>query len=212
MIEEAPKEAPSPPPEQPKAAEPAKAEAKTDTTLLNEKVAPVALVGAPEKYTEFKPPEGYTWDADSFATAEQLFKDANLSQAGAQRFVDLHTAALKEALEAPAKVWEETRTRWIDEVKRDPEIGGKLDQVKTIVARAIDGLGDPKLAQDFRQAMDFTGAGNNPAFIRAFYKLAQKVTEGTSVPGGTPVEVRSDGTIRQSGPRTAAHALYPNLK
>ena len=177
-------------------------------TLLNEKPKDQPLVGAPEKYEDFKAPEGYEFKSETMDGARTLFKDLNLSQAGAQKLIDFYTAEVKDVMEAPQKAWEETRTKWLEEVKSDPEIGGKLDQVKTTVAKAIDGLGDTKLAFDFRQAMDFTGAGNNPAFIRAFYKLAQKLTEGTSVPGGGPSEVRAPN----QPPRSAAHVLYPNLK
>ena len=178
-----------------------------EKTLLND-VKPQEMNGAPEKYADFTPPEGYEFRGETLDGARTLFKELNLSQAGAQRLVDFHAAELKAAMEAPAKQWEETRAQWLEQVKSDPEIGGKLDQVKSTVARAIDGLGDPKLASEFRQAMDFTGAGNNPAFIRAFYKLAQKLSEGTMVPGGGPSEVRAP----DQPPRSAAHALYPNLK
>ena len=177
------------------------------TTLLND-VKDAPLTGAPDKYGDFTAPEGYEFKADTMDGARTLFKELNLSQAGAQRLVDFHTAELKAVMEAPAKQWEETQAQWLGEVKSDPEIGGKLDQVKVTVAKAIDGLGDPKLASEFRRAMDFTGAGNNPAFIRAFYKLAQKVTEGTTVPGGGPVEVKAPN----APPATAAHRMYPNLK
>ena|SRR5215472_13787936 len=212
-IEPAPTE--TPPPEPPKETTPATPTPPTpsDTTkqgetLLNEKAKPAELTGAPEKYADFKAPEGYEFRAETMPGAQTLFKELNLSQAGAQRLVDFHAAELKAVLEAPQKVWEETRAKWLEEVRGDPELGGKLDQVKTTVARAIDGLGDQKLAREFRQAMDFTGAGNNPAFIRAFYKLAQKVTEGHAVTGGSPSEVKAPN----APPRTVAHALYPNLK
>lgn len=139
--------------------------------------------------------------------AAGVFKELNLPQEGAQRLVDLYTKQIQEAVEAPFKLWQQTQEKWISEIKTDPEIGGKLDQVKTTVARAIDGLGDPKLAADFRQAMDYTGAGNNPAFIRAFYKLASKLTEGGFVSGRGPAPQgqRANGASRPS----AAQAMYP---
>jgi hypothetical protein len=56
--------------------------------------------------------------------------------------------------------------------------------------------------------MDYTGAGNNPAFIRAFFKLAERLVEGSHVTGKGPVQVRQDGT---SGRPSAAAAMYPNL-
>ena len=58
--------------------------------------------------------------------------------------------------------------------------------------------------------MNVTGAGNHPAFVRAFWKLAQQVTEGGHVAGRgpSPEGQKAPGEM----PRTAASTLYPNLK
>ncbi|HEX4919320.1 MAG TPA: hypothetical protein VFV92_01095 [Candidatus Bathyarchaeia archaeon] len=138
----------------------------------------------------------------------ETFKELNLSQDGAQKIMDLYNKEVVEAQEGPYKLWQETQDKWRTEIMQDPELGGKLDQVKATVARAIDGLGDPKLATEFRAAMDFTGAGNNPAFIRAFYKLASKLTEGGAAAGGGPA---GSGTPGGNKPPSVAQALYPNL-
>lgn len=135
--------------------------------------------------------------------ASGLFKELGLPQAGAQRLVDLYAKISQSAADAPLQLLQDQQTKWRDEIKADPEIGGKLDQVRATVSKAIDGLGDAKLAQAFREAMDFTGAGNNPAFIRAFYKLAQKVTEGSHVSGNPPNAAKK--------PQSAAQAMYPGL-
>jgi len=132
----------------------------------------------------------------------------NLSQEQGQKLVDFYTAKTAESANEPYKVWQETQEQWVKEVKADREIGHKLNEVKTTISRAIDGLNDPKLASAFREAMDFTGAGNNPAFIKAFYKLAQMVTEGGHVAGSGP----STASQRRAGEvPSAAQAMYPNL-
>ena len=140
--------------------------------------------------------------------ATAVFKELNLPQESAQKLVDFYGKNIREAIQAPFDLWKQTQETWIEELKSDPQIGGKLDEVKTTVAKAIDDLGDPKLAKEFRAAMDFTGAGNNPAFVRAFYKLAQKLTEGSHVSGNKP----SSHGQNPSGtgvPRTIADAMYP---
>jgi len=121
--------------------------------------------------------------------------------------MDLYGKELVEAETAPFRVWQETQEKWRTEIRNDPDIGGKLDQVRETVSRAIDGLGDPKLAREFKEAMNYTGAGNNPAFIRAFYKLAQMVTEGKAVPAGGPSPAARPGGARPS----LAQAMYPGL-
>jgi len=182
-------------------------------TLLNTEVPvetkPDPATGAPAAYEAFKVPEGFNLDPAVATEAGELFKSLNLSQKQAQSLIDFHAAKTAEAAEAPFKLWTETQKQWQDEVKADPEIGKKLPEVKTTVARAIDGLGDPKLAAEFRKAMDVTGAGNNPAFIRAFYKLAQKVTEGHIVTNGKPSPLGQ--TAPDAAPKSASGTFYPNL-
>lgn len=164
------------------------------------------LAGPPEKYEDFKVPEGYVLDPEVAKEATDLFKETGLTQEGAQKFVDFYAAKTKEAFEAPFKAWADTQEKWVSELKNDPEIGGKLDLVKATVSKAIDGL-PPQMAKDFRDAMEFTGAGNNPAFVRAFYALASKLTEGQHI-AGRPTS--SDG--QQPGRKpTAAEAIFPNL-
>jgi hypothetical protein len=135
------------------------------------------------------------------------FKELGLTQAEGQRLMDLYGKEIAEAETAPYRVWQDQQEKWRSEIQTDPEIGGKLDQVRETVARAIDGLGDPKLAREFREAMEFTGAGNNPAFIRAFYKLSQKVTEGKAAVGGQPLPAAARPGARPS----LAQSMYPGL-
>jgi len=94
-------------------------------------------------------------------------------------------------------------------MKADPDIGHKLQEVKQTISKAIDGLSDPKLAADFRAAMDYTGAGNNLAFAKVFFKLASLVTEGGHVAGTGPSRFGQGRPGAQ--PDSAAHAMYPAL-
>lgn len=164
--------------------------------------------GAPKEYEAFKVPDGYELDAEVGKEAGALFKGMNLSQTDAQKLVDFYVSKTQESADAPYKVWEKQQEDWRNEVARDPEIGGKMQQVKTAVSKMIDGLGDARLASDFRSAMDYTGAGNNPAFIKALYKIAQQLTEGSHVSGNP---LAREPARPGSRPETAAKALYPNL-
>jgi hypothetical protein len=132
----------------------------------------------------------------------------NLSQQQAQKLLDFYTKEVVESAESPYKLWRETQEKWREEIKADPVIGGKLDHVRATVAKAIDGACDPKLANDCRSAMDFTGAGNNPAIVKAFYQMALKLTEGGAVPAGGPSPAARPGGGQ---PTSVAAAMYPNL-
>jgi hypothetical protein len=133
----------------------------------------------------------------------------NLPQAEAQKLVDFYSSKTLEAVNAPYDAWRKTQEEWVKQVKADPTIGPRLSQVTQTISRAIDSLGDARLATEFRAAMDYTGAGNNPAFIKAFYKLAQLVTEGGHVAGKGPSAAgqQRPGTTAGMG----ARAMYPTL-
>src|SRR5215469_13319641 len=62
---------------------------------------PKPAEGAPEKYSDFKVPEGYQLDPEVNTKASDLFKSMGLSQDSAQKLVDFYTAETKEAFEAP---------------------------------------------------------------------------------------------------------------
>lgn len=180
------------------------AEPKQETSLLNEGGA---ATGAPEKYEAFKVPEGWELDAKVSEEASTLFKGMNLSQEQAQQMVDLYSKHSIETQNALLDGVRRQNEEWQAAVKADPEIGGKLDVVKQTVSRALDSLGDPGLVRDFKEAMDYTGAGNHPAFIKAFYKLAARLTEGTLVRGNGPSPHGTPEPVRRPG----ASAMYPTL-
>lgn len=172
--------------------------------------------GAPETYAAFKAPDNYTLDEKLIAEATPLFKEMNLSQVDAQRLVDFHAKALIDAAKAPAADYAATRAEWQAKTLADPDIkayslDGKtgLDAVKIDIGRALAALGDTALETDFRRAMDTTGAGDNPAFVKAFWRLSQKVGEGKHVSGSGPSTAgqRAPGTTDRPPP---ARALYPN--
>jgi hypothetical protein len=176
-------------------------------SLLNEEGA---KEGAPEKYTDFTVPEGFTLDEQVAKDAGELFKRLDLSQPHAQELVDFYIKQTKEAFEAPFNAYQDKRQEWRDEINGDPEIGGtKLNGVKASIGKLIDSFGDRKIAEAFREAMDFTGAGDNPAVVRGLYALSKRLNEGAAVRGNgpSPEGQRAPG----SGERSAAQALYPNL-
>lgn len=178
---------------------------------------PAAPTGAPETYTDFTAPEGYTLDPKAIEAATPIFKELGLTQDQAQRLVAFHASQMIEAAKAPAATYEATRTQWQTAVKSDPELiaavsGGKtgLEAVKLDISRALTGLNDPKLAADFKAAMDLTGAGDHPAFVKALWKLSAFVTEGKPVTGAgpSPHGQRAPGVAEKPSP---AQAMYPNL-
>lgn len=173
------------------------------------KVEPKATVeGAPEKYAAFTVPEGVALDEKIIGEVSTIFKEANLPQATAQKLIDFHTTQMKAAGEAGFNEYQATREKWRTELTADKDIGSKLPAVKAEIGRMYDGLGDPGLVTAFKEAMDTTGVGDNPAFAKLMYKLAQRFSEGKPVTPGGPSAL---GQGDKGKPASAAQALYPNL-
>lgn len=171
---------------------------------------PDASTGAPDKYEAFTAPEGHTVDAAAIEAVTPIFKELNLSQAQSQRLVDFYNERMIAAAKAPAEAVEIMREAWRNEVKADKDIGGKLPEVKATIGKALDSLGDPTLTAAFKSAMDLTGAGDHPAFVKAFYKLSLALGEGTHVNGGGPSPHGQSKTGAAAKP-SAAQAMYPTL-
>jgi hypothetical protein len=185
-----------------------KTDAKPPKSLINEESAPQ---GAPEKYSDFKVPEGFTLDQEAANDFGALAKKGNLSQAYAQELVDFYIKQQQQMNNAPAEHYEAKQQEWKDAISSDPEIGGsKWNDTRASIGRLFDSLGDASLTDAFRQAMDYTGAGNHPGVVKFLARIAQRLTEGGPVRGSGP---SLDGMRRPGeGRPSAAQAIYPNLK
>lgn len=168
-------------------------------------------------YAAFTAPEGYTLDPKAIEAATPIFKELGLTQDQAQKLVEFHSKAMIDAAKAPESAYATVRTEWKAAIDADPTIkaataDGKtgLDAVKIGIAKTLNALGDPQLTADFKAAMDLTGAGDNPAFIKAMWKLSAFITEGKPVTPGGPSP--HGQTPPNTGARpTPAASLYPNL-
>lgn len=166
-----------------------------------------AKPGVPEKY-EFKLPEGMELQEESAKQVDEMFREVGLTQEQGQKFVDFYIEKLNEAIEAPSKFYADMRKGWVNELKADKDIGGKLPEVKVGIGRMLNSLGDKALVKSFNEAMDLTGAGDHPAFVKLFNKIAERLTEGGHVRSGNP-NPGANPTGRPSAPGPAA--MYPNL-
>jgi len=183
---------------------------QTEKSLANQ-APPAAGDGAPDAYEAFNVPEGYILDEETAKEAGGIFKTMNLTQTQAQKLVDFYVAKTNDTLNQPYEAWRQTQQKWVQEVKNDPFMGPRLNHVTSTISKAIDVVAknNPALAEGFRSVMDFTGAGNNPHFIRMFYEMASLITEGGHVAGRGPSPVGQQAPGQ--GVPTAARAMYPNL-
>ena len=178
---------------------------KADKSFINEEGPPQ---GAPEKYEDFKVPEGFVLDPTVADEVGALFKKGNLSQSYAQELIDYYIKSNKESTEGPINHYIDTREQWRDQISKDADIGGsKLQTTKASIGKLLDSFGP--VGDAFREAMDYTGAGDHPAVAKLLVQVAQRLNEGGPVRGSGPSSEgqRAPGT----GSPSAAQAIYPNL-
>lgn len=169
---------------------------------------PAAAVGAPEKYEDFKLPEGYKMDEATGKEVTALFKELNLNQEGAQKLVDVYAARLLKAEEAPYKAWADTKKEWEGDIA--DRFGSKAEKARQDINSAITNALPPSLARAFRTALDITVAGSNPDIFEALSILARPHLEGKPIaPGNQSPEANKSPTapVRPS----LAEAMYPHL-
>lgn len=166
--------------------------------------------GAPESYEAFTVPEGMALDAELTGSMGPLFKEANLTQAQAQKLVDAyaaHVGKLNEGGQAAFdKAYGERQATerakqsddWLNATKADKEIGGdKFDAVKSRVIEAIGAVG----TAEGKQAFNEQGWGNHPELIRLVNRLIDY----------TPQDRGERGSSGGDNPLSSLEdRLYPN--
>jgi hypothetical protein len=136
-------------------------------------------------------PEGIEIDEKLMGDFKGLIADAKLSpQERAQKLVDLHASALKAAADKQQQVWTDTNEKWKGEVRADKELGGtNLEATRSTISKAITEVMGKDAASTF-DAFLFTGAANNPAIVRAMFRMSKLIVEGDPVAGGAPAEAK----------------------
>jgi len=183
------------------------------TALANEPAPsePAPTSGAPEAYADFKVPEGLVIDPEVLASAAPIFKELNLPQEAAQKLVDIYNKQMSGTRDSAIKAVETQRTEWRDAIKADKDIGGVLDSKVLPAIGRLKAQLPADVREAFNAAMDFTGAGDHPGVVKALYKIAELVGEGTHVSGNGP-SAHGQGREGVASRPSIAGALYPNLQ
>ena len=158
--------------------------------------------GAPEAYQDFTLPEAFELAPEGKASLEEIARDLNLSQASAQRVLDLGVKHTERVQEAYANAWQEKVAQWGEQVKSDPVVGGRqYAENQQIAQAAIAKYGDAELTAMF----DEYGLGNHPALVRAFYRIGKAGGESGFVAGtGNEAPVFTGSREQQLAQRMAA--------
>lgn len=138
-------------------------------------------------YEAITVPEGFELDAALMDKAKPIFEEIGLKdQAGVQRLVDFFSEIQGEAAAASASLIQATHTEWLSSIKT--EWGADYESNLGIAAKAVGALGGDEL----KAALNVTGAGNNPAIIKAFQKVGKLISEDQLVAGDKAIS-KSNG-------------------
>lgn len=144
-----------------------------------EKQEPEKEAGAPEKYEDFKAPQGVSLDADVVKGFSEVAKELNLPQDKAQAVIDKVTPILAQK---QADQIAQTNKAWQEKVKSDPVIGG--DHLKSTIATAQKALKDFRGADgkfvDEDVAELAAIAGNHPGLIKILKHFGSVIGEDRS--------------------------------
>lgn len=151
--------------------------------------------GAPEKYEDFKLPEGYKLNPATLDKFSGLAKEMNLPQAQAQKFLDLAASQVVDAAKAQEAAFNDIRTGWVSELKSDEEFGGaKFDTTIEAANKAYARFGSAELVEFLDK-----GYGDHPALVKAFARINAAISEDTTVTDGKPPAQTA---------KTAAQVMY----
>lgn len=131
--------------------------------------------GVPESY-EFKAPEGVALDPAAVEVFSPIAKDLKLSQAQAQRLVDVYAGLQAQQAEAHAEQVQE----WAKQVITDKEIGGAKWAANALLVREAK---ERFASQELLDLMNSTGLGNHPAVIKHFIKVGEQFADDGHVTG-----------------------------
>lgn len=151
---------------------------------------------------ELKLPEGFELSEDAGKAFAELLNDSTKTpQERAQAFMDMHTAALKQSVEAHTEtvranvvkenldLWTKTNNEWREQIKTLPEFKENPDAEAGKIMQALTTIGaDAK----FFEAMNLTGAGNHPAILQVLHRLAKPFMEGGPVGGASGQQTRRE--------------------
>lgn len=153
--------------------------------------------GAPEKYGDFKMPEGFSISTEDAAGFTGLAREMNLSQDQAQKLVDYEIARVQKEASAWAKSSTDVRAKWVEEIKADKELGGdNLKPNSELAMRTLKKFGSERL---LKEVFD-SGWGDHPELFRFCVNIGKAVGEDKLI----------EGSPTSGKDKDPASVMYPN--
>jgi hypothetical protein len=149
------------------------------------------------EYQDFTTPEGVEINQVALAEFLPIVQEMGATQEQAQALVDLQLKFSQDAMDAQNVQWAGIRQDWRDAAESDTEYGkGAYDASVLTARKAMREVGEPALLK----ALEDTGMGDHPEFIRFFYRVGKLIEEDSVTLGGSKMDI----------PKSQADRLYPN--
>ncbi|MBI3564797.1 MAG: hypothetical protein HY079_06345, partial [Elusimicrobia bacterium] len=145
--------------------------------------------GAPEKYQDFKLPEGMKLEAAAMDQFTALAKKMNLSQEAAQEGLDFYTKIVAQDREASIRSFDELKASWLEESKK--AFGSTFESDLAVASKAIERFGPP----DLKKVLNESGLGNHPAILRWAHAVGKSISEDKFVEGAGRETPKSDAEL-----------------
>lgn len=163
-----------------------------------------AAAKAPEKYGDFKLPEGVKLSAEELTELQSAAKELNLPQEAAQKLVDRtikDRKTVEESVVAKQQAHvKELATAWKTTAEADKEFGGAALQANLATAvKARDAFATKELVT----MLNDSGLGNHPEVVRFFFRVGKAMSEDKHVQAGGAAQDNSDAA--------RAARMYPSM-
>ena len=147
------------------------------------------------KALELKLPEGSHLTAQDVEKVAARAKQLNLTPEQAQAELQRESDLVKSFVDGEKQKLAKEVSAWVDESKKDPEIGGeKFAQSAEVAKRVVNRFG----TEAFKKALNDSGLGNHPELVRVFVRIGKAMTEDQMV----------HPSVSTAAPRSAADVLY----
>ncbi len=145
-------------------------------------------------------PEGVTLDPELKSGFMNLANDLKLPRETVDKLAELHTGALRRAVEQQAKQWDDLQQQWRKEVESSPKFGG--DKLQPSLGKISEFINKFSSNPDgVRQAIDQTGLGNHPLMVELLLAAANTLSEGTPATGAPA-----------AAPASLADSIYTTMR
>lgn len=151
------------------------------------------FVGSPEGYGVYTVPEGIQVDVGMVTELNDLAKKMNLSQAGAQKLVDLQVKMTQKQGDTAWAQFNEMKESWEKETRQ--ELGVNYNSEMGLVRKTVQAFATPELLKLF----DDTGIGNHKAMVAFMRKVGKTIAEDTAVAGSGAAGKRSSAEVLFGG-------------